>query len=269
VSGVTSAQAIALWVRVPAWVRVPVLARVPLCGGVRPRARVRACVQRAAVWSPRTFRARARPRGRASRASASRRGRGAGLCERGGSWPSRRADVLLVRLELHPVALRFQPAQRQLGQPRVRVAPRQRVLVRVAPRQRVLVRRCGAVAPRQRVSVRVQPRQRRQRVSVRRHGAGQPRAARAVVLGRGASRRVHSVARSSAGLEFADGVQRTHGLAPGWRRDVTSGNGSRLRTRRASSFLVRCLVSARTSTRLSEVRWGPSINSPVRWSSPV
>jgi hypothetical protein len=188
VSGVTSAQAIALWVRVPAWVRVPVLARVPLCGGVRPRARVRACVQRAAVWSPRTFRARARPRGRASRASASRRGRGAGLCERGGSWPSRRADVLLVRLELHPVALRFQPAQRQLGQPRVRVAPRQRVLVRVAPRQRVLVRRYGAVAPRQRVLVRVSPRQRVSiRVQPRQTFAGAPRGRRAPKIGRAAT----------------------------------------------------------------------------------
>jgi hypothetical protein len=72
--------------------------------------------------------------------------------------------------------------------------------------------------PRWRVFVRVQPRQRRQRVFVRRQGAVQLRAARAVVRGTGAVRPIHPVARSRAGLEFADGVQRTHGLAPGWRR---------------------------------------------------
>jgi hypothetical protein len=41
--------------------------------------------------SPRTCRARARPRGPAWCADAGRRGRGAGLCERGAPWPSRRA----------------------------------------------------------------------------------------------------------------------------------------------------------------------------------
>jgi hypothetical protein len=116
--------------------------------------------------------------------------------------PLHELDVLLARLELHPVPLRFQSDPRNFGRSRGRVQPRrgrqrvwpesnrasacwsadvaqsnrasvaQRVLVRVEPRQRVLVRRRGAVEPRQRVLVRVEP---RQRVLVRRRGAVEPR----------------------------------------------------------------------------------------------
>jgi hypothetical protein len=67
-----------------------------------------------------------------------------------GIGPLHELHVLLFRLELHPVPLRFQPALRPLGRPRARVPPRQRVFVCVRLRQRVFVRGSAVVRPRQR-----------------------------------------------------------------------------------------------------------------------
>ena len=178
-------------------------------------------------------------------------------------------DVLLARLELHLVSLRFQSAPREFGQRRVRVQPRQRVSGVVQPRQRVSARSPASRVP---TGVRA-PRQRefgRRRVRVTAparfpsHRARlEPSFADAALCVQSIQSRGRAPGSSSRmgfsaatdWLQVGAGEKRREGAGPmGSMRGGTSGNGSRRRTRRASSFLVRCLASARTSTRLSGVR---------------
>jgi len=65
------------------------------------------------------------------------------------------------------------------------------------------------------------------------------------------------------------GASRAGAGPSGSMRAGTARNGSRMRTSRASSRLVRCLARARTWRRFASVRCGPSMSSPVRWSEGV
>lgn len=68
--------------------------------------------------------------------------------------------------------------------------------------------------------------------------------------------------------QLARGTRRRCSRPRGSMRLGTSGTGLSRRTSFRSSFLVRNLARARTSTRFASVRCGPSRSSPVRWSSP-